>query len=87
MKINNLAKEEVFRSLVTSESGLTEDEAKRRLKEFGYNEIKEVKKKPLILRFFSQFTHFLALLLWIAAVLSFLVGIIFNQAKECLPSV
>jgi sodium/potassium-transporting ATPase subunit alpha len=74
MKINNLAKEEVFSSLVTAESGLTEDEAKRRLKEFGYNEIKEVKKKPLILRFFSQFTHFLALLLWIAAVLSFLAN-------------
>jgi sodium/potassium-transporting ATPase subunit alpha len=72
MKVNNLTTEEVLRSLVTSESGLTEDEVTRRLKEFGYNEIKEVKKKPLILRFFGQFTHFLAVLLWIAALLSFL---------------
>jgi sodium/potassium-transporting ATPase subunit alpha len=74
MKINNLAKEEVFRSLVTSEEGLTEDEAKRRLNEFGYNEIEEVKKKPIIFRFLSQLTHFLAILLWIAAFLSFLSG-------------
>ena len=72
MKINNLAKEEVLRSLVTSENGLTEEEAKKRFLEFGPNEIQEVRKKPLILRFISQFTHFLAILLWIAAILSFL---------------
>ena len=72
MKINNLAKDEVLRSLVTTENGLTEEEAKKRFLEFGPNEIQEVKKKPLILRFISQFTHFLAILLWIAAVLSFL---------------
>ncbi|HLA00953.1 MAG TPA: cation-transporting P-type ATPase, partial [Thermodesulfovibrionales bacterium] len=72
MKINNLAKDEVLRSLVATENGLTEEEAKKRFLEFGPNEIQEVKKKPLILRFISQFTHFLAILLWIAAVLSFL---------------
>jgi sodium/potassium-transporting ATPase subunit alpha len=72
MKINNLAKDEVLRSLVTTENGLTEEEAKKRFLEFGPNEIQEVKKKPLIFRFISQFTHFLAILLWIAAVLSFL---------------
>jgi len=72
MKINNLTKEEVLRSLVTSENGLTEDEAKKRFLEFGPNEIQEVKKKSLILRFLSQLTHFLAILLWIAAILSFL---------------
>ena len=72
MKINNLTKDEVLRSLVTSENGLIEEEAKKRFLEFGPNEIQEVKKKPLILRFISQFTHFLAILLWIAATLSFL---------------
>ncbi len=39
MKINSLKREEVFLSLVTSENGITEDEARRRLSEFGYNEI------------------------------------------------
>ncbi|MCG2813413.1 MAG: cation-transporting P-type ATPase, partial [Thermodesulfovibrionales bacterium] len=72
MKIHNLTKEEVLRTLVTSENGLSEEEAKRRLSEFGFNEIKEAKKKPLYIRFFKQFTHFLAILLWIAAFMSFL---------------
>jgi sodium/potassium-transporting ATPase subunit alpha len=72
MKINNLPKDEVLRSLVTSENGLTEEEAKKRFLEFGPNEIQELRKRPLILRFISQFTHFLAILLWIAAGLSFL---------------
>ncbi len=72
MKINNLTKEDVFRSLVTSEQGLNEEEAKRRLAEFGRNEITEVKRKSLVLRLLGQFTHFLAILLWLAAALSFL---------------
>src|SRR3990170_5294665 len=72
MKIHNLTKKEVYHSLITSENGLTEEEAKRRLSEFGFNEIKEVKKKSLLIRFFEQFTHFLAILLWIGAGLSFI---------------
>lgn len=72
MKINNLEKEEVLRNLVTSENGLTDEEAKRRFLEFGPNELKEVKKTPLSIRFLKQFTHFLAILLWIAAGLAFL---------------
>lgn len=71
MKIHNLTKEEVFRILVTSENGLTAEEAKRRLSEFGFNEIKEAEKKRLYLSFIGQLTHFFALLLWLAALLSF----------------
>ena len=44
MKIHNLTKEEVLLTLVTSENGLSEEEAKRRLSEFGFNEIKEARK-------------------------------------------
>jgi sodium/potassium-transporting ATPase subunit alpha len=72
MKINNLKKEEVLRNLVTSENGLTEEEAKRRFSEFGPNEIKEAKKTPLFIRFLKQFIHFLAILLWIGAGLALL---------------
>ena len=72
MKINNLTKEIVLQRLVTSENGLTEEEAKKRLSEFGLNEIKEVKKTALSIRFLKQFTHFLAILLWIGAGLAFL---------------
>lgn len=72
MKINNLSREEVFHHLITSEKGLSEEEARKRLSEFGPNEIKETKKKPLSIRFLKQFTHFLAILLWIGAGLAFL---------------
>ena len=37
----------------------------------GRNRIEEVREKPLIRKFIGQFTHFLAVLLWIAAALSF----------------
>lgn len=72
MKINNLTREEVFKSLVTSESGLAEEEAKRRLAEFGSNEIEEARKTPIFFKFLRQFTHFLAMLLWVGAALAFL---------------
>lgn len=72
MKIHNLSKDEVLQTLVTSEYGLSEEEAKKRLIEFGLNEIKEVRKTPLYLKFLKQFTHFLAILLFIGAGLSFL---------------
>ncbi len=72
MKIHNLSREEVLRILVTSERGLSEADAQRRLLEYGLNEIKEVKKKSLFLKLISQFTHFLAILLWISAFLSLL---------------
>ena len=71
MKINELTRDDVFRTLVTSEQGLGIDEALRRLAEFGPNAIRAARKRPLPLRFLGQFTHFLAVLLWIAAGLSF----------------
>ncbi len=71
MKIQNLSKEDVLKTLVTSHSGLSEEVARNRLHEYGLNEIKEVRKKPLYRSFISQFTHFLAILLWIAAALCF----------------
>ncbi|MBI5099250.1 MAG: cation-transporting P-type ATPase [Nitrospirae bacterium] len=72
MNIHNLTREAVLKSLVTSERGLSESEASKRLHEYGANEIKEVRKKSLYQKLFAQFTHFLAILLWIAAALCFL---------------
>lgn len=51
--------------------GLSEEEAKKRLSLHGPNEIEEQVRASLILRFSQQFTHFLAILLWIAALLAF----------------
>ncbi|SEM01623.1 sodium/potassium-transporting ATPase subunit alpha [Syntrophus gentianae] len=72
MKINSLSKEEALRALVSSENGLPEAEAAKRLSESGFNEIREVRRTSLAIRFFRQFTHFLALLLWVGAGLAFL---------------
>ena len=63
---------EVLTALDTSPSGLSHEEARRRLREAGPNSLREIKGAPLAGRFLRQFTHFLAILLWIAAGLSFL---------------
>ncbi|MFA5353529.1 MAG: cation-transporting P-type ATPase, partial [Thermodesulfovibrionales bacterium] len=72
MKINSLSGKDALRSLVTSEKGLSEEEVKKRFLEFGPNEIREAKKASLTVHFLRQFTHFLALLLWVGAGLAFL---------------
>ena len=72
MKINELTKEDVFRTLVASAEGLSTEEVQRRLAEFGRNEITAIKGESLVLRLLNQFTHFLAIVLWLAAFFSFL---------------
>lgn len=72
MKIQSLSHDEVFATLLSTPEGITADEAARRLGEYGCNEIHATHGRPMILRLASQFTHFLALLLWCAAALCFL---------------
>lgn len=72
MGINSLSIDDVLDILGSSPQGLTEEEARRRLSEFGYNEIEEIKREPLTKKFLGQFIHFLAILLWIAALLCFI---------------
>lgn len=72
MRIQNLPHDEVFSSLLSSPQGLSTEEAARRRREYGSNEIREAHARPLLLRLVAHFTHFLALLLWFAAALCFL---------------
>ena len=46
---------EVYQELKTSEKGLSSEEAKKRIEEYGPNEIREKKKTSPIRIFFSQF--------------------------------
>ena len=71
MLIHRLPADQVLKSLGSGPSGLTESEARRRLAEYGPNRIMELKRAPAWLRFARQFTHFFALLLWVAAALAF----------------
>lgn len=72
MKIQALSHDDVFATLFSGPRGLTVEEAGRRLREYGLNEIREMHVRSLISRLAAQFTHFLALLLWFAVALCFL---------------
>lgn len=72
MKIQALTHDEVFSTLLSSSQGIKPEEAARRRGEYGLNEIHETHGRSMVSRLVSQFTHFLALLLWFAAALCFL---------------
>ncbi len=73
-KITQIDREEVFEELGSSKEGLKESEASSRLDQFGENVLKKEAKTPLVVRFFRQLTNLFALLLWVAAILSFAGG-------------
>ena len=65
----SLSADEVFERLQTSPRGLTEDEAFRRLKQYGRNTLPAKVGRPIIFRFFDQFKTLFAIMLEAAAVL------------------
>ena len=73
MKIHQLTADEALRSLRVegAEQGLQQAEAVRRGQEFGPNRVERVQGASLLARFLQGFTHFLALILWLAAGLAF----------------
>ncbi len=71
MHLANLSIAEALKSLESSERGLSTAEAVRRLKEYGENRLAEIGVEPQWRRFFREFTHFFAVILWVAAGLAF----------------
>ncbi|MBI2883221.1 MAG: cation-transporting P-type ATPase [Candidatus Methylomirabilis oxyfera] len=71
MQIHRLSVEEALRALGTTDQGLSEVEAERRLREFGLNTLQAAEDIPVLAMLGRQCTHFLALLLWAAAALAF----------------
>ena len=69
--IARLPPEEVLKRLETGDSGLSPDEAGTRATQYGPNLIAEPHRYGVLRGLGRQFTHFLAILLWIAAGLSF----------------
>ena len=61
---------EVINSLASSENGLSEAEAKKRLDENGKNKLIEGKKESLIKRFFKQLAEPMTIILLVAAAIS-----------------
>ena len=63
---------EAFSILNSGPGGLSQDEAKKRLQRYGPNVITKVKGKPLWIRFLANFTHLMAILLWVGGIVGFL---------------
>jgi H+-transporting ATPase len=63
---------EVFDELKSSKNGLTDSEAKARLKKYGYNEIKE-KKQSRLLKFLKRFYGPIPFMLEIVMVITFII--------------
>ncbi|MEI7843692.1 MAG: cation-transporting P-type ATPase, partial [Gallionellaceae bacterium] len=71
MHIHTLNIEQSLASLKTTASGLSTSDAARRLAEFGPNHVEETPREHLLISFAREFTHFFAIILWIAATLAF----------------
>ena len=66
--------EDTLNQVNSSESGLTNDQAKQRLEEFGPNEIERTKKRTVFQMLLDQFKDFMILILIAAAIISGIVG-------------
>ena len=70
--IYSLPPKEIYSILKTCENGLTAEEAQSRLIEYGPNKLAEAKKKSALIKLLKNFTHLMAILLWVGGI----VGII-----------
>ena len=78
MVYHNTEKQVVLTELQSSESGLTNQEASVRLERDGKNALKDAKKTPGIIKFLSQFTDPMIIVLLVAAVVSAVLTIVEN---------
>jgi Ca2+-transporting ATPase len=70
--IQELPADEVFEGLASCPEGLPQAEAERRLELFGRNMLKEHKGKPLYKKFLANFSHMMAILLWVGGIVGFI---------------
>ena len=66
----------VYSVLNSGSSGISTVDAVSRLEKYGKNALSERKKKGALSLFLGQFTDFLVLLLIVAAIVSFALGLI-----------
>ncbi|TVP79320.1 HAD-IC family P-type ATPase [Thioalkalivibrio sp.] len=75
-----LSGDEALERHETSSDGLKKDEASRRLKEYGPNQLRQEKKRPAWKRFLDQFNNVLMLILIVAGGASVLLGEMIDAA-------
>ncbi|WP_238882854.1 cation-transporting P-type ATPase [Clostridium sp. YIM B02551] len=72
--IYKLPVDKVYEAFGTSHKGLTREQAAQYQKEQGKNVIDEKKKKSVLLIFLGNFTHLMAVLLWVGGIVAFFAG-------------
>ncbi|MCJ7696206.1 MAG: cation-transporting P-type ATPase, partial [Anaerolineaceae bacterium] len=71
-KIHEFPSKDVYTVLASEPEGLSQEEAEKRLITFGKNVLKEHKGKPLYIKFLANFTHLMAILLWVGGIVAFI---------------
>ena len=76
MKYYNEDIEEVYQNLNTSENGLTNEEVKIRINQYGLNILEEGKKKTKLSIFLKQFQNLMIILLLVVGILSLIYALV-----------
>ena len=79
MKENYLkTSEEVMNELKTVRTGLSSDEAEKRINQYGKNELEQVKKETIVQKFVNELKDPMLIMLICAAIISAITNIISN---------
>jgi magnesium-transporting ATPase (P-type) len=65
------ALEKLYAHLHSSAQGLSQAEAIQRLARYGANQLEKISEQSFVTKLLKEFTHFFALILWLAAALAF----------------
>ena len=79
--------DEIFRTLHSSPKGLNNEEAERRLLQYGKNSIESGKKINPLKIFLRQFSDFLVLILIAAAIISFAMSLMPNGEEHAVDAI
>ena len=78
MEYYNIDKEEVLKELNTSMEGLSSKKVIELIRDSGYNELPEKKKKSIVSMFFDEIKSPMELILLLTVILSFIIGEVFD---------
>ena len=79
-KFYNMRIDEVYQKLNTTKEGLDEEEALKRLENYGPNKLKEGHNKTLFTKFLDQFKNIMIIILLVAALLSGIISILEGES-------